>query len=183
MRMNGAGMSTQAFNIMGKIREVDELMEPNLQDRVFEAHPELALMGLAGRPMRHKKKTHAGWREREALVAQVSGAITWTPARCWIASDARALRQTMSSTRMRLRSRRSAFTPAACRNRSPTATPKDCGWKYGIDPGQGTVDPGRLLRVSNDQTGLLGCFAVAEQQTGIGYPESLSPLIAKVEIL
>lgn len=34
--MNGAGMSRQAFNIMGKIREVDELMEPNLQDRVFE---------------------------------------------------------------------------------------------------------------------------------------------------
>lgn len=29
-----------------------------------------------------------------------------------------------------------------------------------------------------------GCFPVAEiQQTGIGYPESLSPLIAKVEIL
>ena len=73
MRMNGAGMSRQAFNIMGKIREVDELMEPNLQDRVFEAHPELAFMGLAGRPMRHKKKTPAGWREREALVAPSFG--------------------------------------------------------------------------------------------------------------
>lgn len=73
MRMNGAGMSRQAFNIMGKIREVDELMQPNLQDRVFEAHPELAFMGLAGRPMRHKKKTPAGWRKREALVAPSFG--------------------------------------------------------------------------------------------------------------
>jgi predicted RNase H-like nuclease len=73
MRMNGAGMSRQAFNIMGKIREVDELMQPNLQERVFEAHPELVLMGLAGRPMRHKKKTPAGWREREALVAPSFG--------------------------------------------------------------------------------------------------------------
>jgi predicted RNase H-like nuclease len=74
MRLNGAGMSKQAFNIMGKIREVDEIMEPGSQDRVFEAHPELAFIGLAARPMRHNKKTPAGWRERRRLVAPCYGA-------------------------------------------------------------------------------------------------------------
>ena len=74
MRLNGAGMSKQAFNIMGKIREVDEIMELGSQDRVFEAHPEFAFIGLAGRPMRHNKKTPAGWRERRRLVAPCYGA-------------------------------------------------------------------------------------------------------------
>ncbi len=69
MRLNGAGMSKQAFHLMGKIREVDALMQPALQQRIFEAHPELAFVALAGHPMRHNKKTPAGWREREALVA------------------------------------------------------------------------------------------------------------------
>ena len=56
MRLNGAGMSKQAFNIMAKIREVDGVIEPGSQDRVFEAHPELAFIGLAGRPMRHNRR-------------------------------------------------------------------------------------------------------------------------------
>jgi predicted RNase H-like nuclease len=74
MRLNGAGMSKQAFNIMAKIREVDGIIEPGSQDRVFEAHPELAFIGLAGRPMRHNKKTPAGWGERRRLVAPCYGA-------------------------------------------------------------------------------------------------------------
>ena len=69
MRLNGAGMSKQAFHLMGKIREVDALMQPALQRRIYEAHPELAFLALAGQPMRHNKKTLAGRRERAALVA------------------------------------------------------------------------------------------------------------------
>lgn len=74
MRLNGAGMSKQTFNIMGKIREVDELMQPALQERLFEAHPELAFIALAGRPMRHNKKTPSGWQERKTLVVPWFGA-------------------------------------------------------------------------------------------------------------
>ncbi|MGH8472253.1 MAG: DUF429 domain-containing protein [Gammaproteobacteria bacterium] len=73
MRLNGAGMSKQAFHLMAKIRDVDALMQPALQQRIFEAHPELAFVALAGHPMRHKKKTPAGAREREALVAPCFG--------------------------------------------------------------------------------------------------------------
>ncbi len=73
MRLNGAGMSKQAFHLMGKIREGDALMQPALQQRIFEAHPELAFVALAGYPMRYNKKTPAGAREREAVVAPCFG--------------------------------------------------------------------------------------------------------------
>jgi predicted RNase H-like nuclease len=65
-------MSRQAFGIVPKIREVDRLMTPALQQRVYEAHPELAFVSLTGQPMRHNKKNTAGHRER-------LGALTDTP--------------------------------------------------------------------------------------------------------
>jgi predicted RNase H-like nuclease len=37
----GAGMSHQAFGILPKIREVDQLMTPEVQETVREIHPEL----------------------------------------------------------------------------------------------------------------------------------------------
>ena len=58
------GLSRQAFGILPKIREVDRLMIPKLQRRVYEAHPELAFRALAGNPMRFSKKTPQGHRER-----------------------------------------------------------------------------------------------------------------------
>lgn len=42
-------ISKQAFNLFGKIREVDQLMTPELQERVVECHPELAFWVLNGR--------------------------------------------------------------------------------------------------------------------------------------
>jgi predicted RNase H-like nuclease len=58
------GLSVQSFNIWPKIREVDQLMTPGLQQRVYEAHPELAFMSLAGAPMQYNKKTYEGQEER-----------------------------------------------------------------------------------------------------------------------
>ncbi|MBB4304333.1 putative RNase H-like nuclease [Rhodobium orientis] len=50
-------ISKQAFNIFPKIREIDALMAPVLEDRVFEVHPELAFWRLNGRaPMTLPKK-------------------------------------------------------------------------------------------------------------------------------
>ncbi len=63
-QVRGHGMSRQAFGILPKIREVDDGMTPTLQTRVYEAHPELAFMHLAGAPMQRNKKTVAGRTER-----------------------------------------------------------------------------------------------------------------------
>jgi predicted RNase H-like nuclease len=69
-QVRGHGLSIQAFNILAKIREVDRLMTPALQQRVYEAHPELAFRTLAGRPMQYRKKTVAGREERVRVLEQ-----------------------------------------------------------------------------------------------------------------
>jgi predicted RNase H-like nuclease len=79
--LNGAGMSKEAFNILPKIREVDALMDAALQDTVVEAHPELAFLGFAGRPMRHSKRTVEGRRERMTLLRRVLGKVCVDPVR------------------------------------------------------------------------------------------------------
>ncbi|MGE3539465.1 MAG: DUF429 domain-containing protein [Candidatus Tectimicrobiota bacterium] len=58
------GLSIQSFHILPKIREVDRLMTPVLQQRLYEAHPELAFARLAGQPMRARKNMVAGREER-----------------------------------------------------------------------------------------------------------------------
>jgi predicted RNase H-like nuclease len=72
-RLTGKGISQQTFNIMKKIREVDELMAavPRARDLIREVHPEVCFYGLAfGEPMRHNKKTPGGFAERLALIAE-----------------------------------------------------------------------------------------------------------------
>lgn len=65
------GLSKQAFNICKKIREIDELLTPHLQERIFEAHPELAFTHLAGHPMTHNKKHPLGRAERINTLTRV----------------------------------------------------------------------------------------------------------------
>lgn len=58
------GLSIQAWNLVPKVREVDDAWEP----RVREVSPELAFAVVAGEPMAHPKRTAAGRAERlEAL--------------------------------------------------------------------------------------------------------------------
>jgi len=64
----GLKLSAQAFNIMGKIAEIDAVMTPLLCDRVFETHPELAFATLHGEPMAHNKKTGLGREDRLAIL-------------------------------------------------------------------------------------------------------------------
>lgn len=54
------GLSIQAWNLIPKVTEVDQLWEP----RVREVSPELAFAVLAGAPMAHPKRTAAGRAER-----------------------------------------------------------------------------------------------------------------------
>ncbi|MGI9384743.1 MAG: DUF429 domain-containing protein [Methyloligellaceae bacterium] len=50
-------ISKQCFNLFPKIREVDALMTPALQERVFECHPEAAFRAMNGaRPLPEPKK-------------------------------------------------------------------------------------------------------------------------------
>jgi predicted RNase H-like nuclease len=60
----GHGIGAQAFNIYGKIREVDALMVPERQRWVREVHPELCFAAMRGAPCDWPKRTPAGAQER-----------------------------------------------------------------------------------------------------------------------
>jgi len=64
----GIGISKQAFHIMEKIRQVDDLMDAAKQQYVREVHPEVTFAQLNGRPILHGKRTSAGRLERIALL-------------------------------------------------------------------------------------------------------------------
>jgi predicted RNase H-like nuclease len=69
----GKAISKQLFNILPKIREVDALVTPARQRRLFEMSPELSLAILAGAPMEHAKTTAAGRAERMRVLGDVFG--------------------------------------------------------------------------------------------------------------
>jgi predicted RNase H-like nuclease len=65
----GRSLPVQAYNLVPKVAELDRAMRPDLQDRVVEAHPELAFTRLAGAPAANAKRTPEGRAERLALLA------------------------------------------------------------------------------------------------------------------
>jgi predicted RNase H-like nuclease len=68
---DGRRMSKQAFAILPKIKEVDEVLSqrPELQDRIREIHPEVCFaVWNGGRAMQHRKSRPAGRIERELLI-------------------------------------------------------------------------------------------------------------------
>ncbi len=66
----GKAMSKQAYGILPKIKEVDELlqMRPELRRVVREVHPEICFRELAGQPMIHRKSTISGREERRSAL-------------------------------------------------------------------------------------------------------------------
>lgn len=69
----GKGLSKQTWNLMPKIREVDELWVPDLAGRLVEAHPETSFAEIAGGPVMSKKSTPEGRTERRALLRSQFG--------------------------------------------------------------------------------------------------------------
>lgn len=69
--VRGQGMSRQSFGLLPKIRELDQLLTPASQQRVYEAHPELAFCRLAKHPLHSSKKTAAGYAERCQLLSSL----------------------------------------------------------------------------------------------------------------
>ena len=83
-RACGKGISKQLYNILDKIRTVDALQTPRLQDQLFEMSPELSFAELTGRPMRANKQTAEGRASRRQALASafgetVSGTLTGPP--------------------------------------------------------------------------------------------------------
>jgi len=70
-RLSGRGLSRQTWNIVPKIREVDELVrgDERARELLREAHPELVFAGLAGGPMSFPKKTRDGFTERMTILS------------------------------------------------------------------------------------------------------------------
>ncbi|MFM7064514.1 MAG: DUF429 domain-containing protein [Actinomycetes bacterium] len=67
----GAGIPVQAWYLVPKVREVDELLRAapaRVRQAVRETHPELAFSLLGDGPCRHAKRTVAGRRERLARL-------------------------------------------------------------------------------------------------------------------
>lgn len=69
----GKAISKQLFNILPKIREVDEVQTSLRQRRLVEMCPELSLAVLTGAPMAHAKTTAAGRAERLRALGAVFG--------------------------------------------------------------------------------------------------------------
>ena len=67
----GAGIPVQAWHLVPKVREVDELVRAapaDVRAAVRETHPELAFSLLGDGPCAHPKRTAAGRRERLARL-------------------------------------------------------------------------------------------------------------------
>jgi predicted RNase H-like nuclease len=74
-RAEGKGMTRQSWSIVGKVREVDDVLRraPELQTRVREVHPEVSFWCLAGEPMQHRKRSRPGHEERFELLKPLFG--------------------------------------------------------------------------------------------------------------
>lgn len=78
--LDGSGLSRQAFNLLPRIAEVDAAVTPAVQERVVEAHPELAFARLAGHPLTTTKRTADGRAERRRLLGSLGDATDRPPA-------------------------------------------------------------------------------------------------------
>ena len=70
-QLQGKGISCQSFNILAKIRSIDQLLQADqcLAQRIHEVHPELIFQQWnSSRAMEHGKKTPQGKQERLQLV-------------------------------------------------------------------------------------------------------------------
>lgn len=71
---NGGGLSKQAWMLVPKIRELDAALTPGDQNRICEAHPEIAFCRLnTGLPCGHNKKTREGRGERLTVLREALG--------------------------------------------------------------------------------------------------------------
>lgn len=90
---SGKKLNKQSFFLLEKIRQVDDLMTPALQNRVREIHPEILFWALNDqKPIELNKKTVPGQALRHKLLqeifADMDGILTQTPPHGYLMDDA-----------------------------------------------------------------------------------------------
>jgi predicted RNase H-like nuclease len=71
LRIDGKKISKQAFGILPKVREVDQVTSPGLRSWVYEVHPELCFWALkGGKAMQFGKLSASGRGERIKLLSK-----------------------------------------------------------------------------------------------------------------
>lgn len=79
-RRRGGRLTLQSLNLLPRIEDVDAVMTPELQSRVFEVHPELSFAAMdGGAPVLAPKRTAAGARHRRALLTSVGAGVPERP--------------------------------------------------------------------------------------------------------
>jgi predicted RNase H-like nuclease len=79
-RRRGARLTLQTLNLLPRIEDVDAVMTPELQSRVFEVHPELSFGAMAGgSPVLTPKRSAAGSKERRALLQRTGVCVPERP--------------------------------------------------------------------------------------------------------
>jgi predicted RNase H-like nuclease len=87
------GISAQAYNILRKIAEVDVIITPHLQNRIFEVHPELCFYAMNGETCVREKKREPKGEARRRLLLRKNGfpidrlAVPTAPRRLWANDD------------------------------------------------------------------------------------------------
>lgn len=71
--LRGAGLSIQAFHLIPSIRQLDELLTPAMQERIWESHPELSFTAITGTPICASKHTRKGSMQRIAALSHAFG--------------------------------------------------------------------------------------------------------------
>ena len=89
----GGGLSKQAWNITPKIRELDAVISPALQARLFEAHPEAAFLRLSGGQVPPPKKTAEGAEARMHVLEAAGFAHIRTACADFLAAHRGAVKQ------------------------------------------------------------------------------------------
>jgi predicted RNase H-like nuclease len=72
-------LSKECFNLFPKICEIDALMTPELQKRVFEAHPEVGFRMMNGEAVAFSKKTKEGAALRKSLLREAGFPVEALP--------------------------------------------------------------------------------------------------------
>jgi predicted RNase H-like nuclease len=73
--VSGKGISIQAFHLLTKMRELDDLVRPDEDDRLLEVHPECSFVTMAGGEPLPSKHTREGLAARAALLSPEFGEI------------------------------------------------------------------------------------------------------------
>jgi predicted RNase H-like nuclease len=79
-RRRGGRLSLQTLHLLPHIEDVDRVITPALQARVFEVHPELSFAAMGGgRPVLAPKRTPDGAEQRLALLARAGVPVPERP--------------------------------------------------------------------------------------------------------